>query len=101
MTYRPLPYYLTIKESKVEGLGLFTKDDCTIANGVFLGTTHIKNEDFENGYIRTPLGGFINHSETPNCEKIESTDTVSIRTIKKVKANEELTLKYTWYNTNK
>tara|TARA_R110000824_G_scaffold94298_1_gene227645 strand:+ start:213 stop:533 length:321 start_codon:yes stop_codon:yes gene_type:complete len=98
VTYRPLPYYLTIKESKVEGLGLFTTED--IANDVFLGVSHVKNNDFEGGYIRTPLGGFINHSDTPNCKKLEKDGIVELRTIKKITTNEELTLKYDWYKTN-
>ena len=98
MTYRPLPYYLTIKESKVEGLGLFAVQ--AISSNILLGITHVKNDNFEDGYIRTPLGGFINHSESPNCEKIENNGIMELRTIKKVKKNEELTLRYTLYNTN-
>tara|TARA_B110000495_G_C22670771_1_gene396466 strand:+ start:337 stop:636 length:300 start_codon:yes stop_codon:yes gene_type:complete len=98
MTYRPLPYYLTIKESKVEGLGLFATQ--AILSNILLGITHVKNDDFEDGYIRTPLGGFINHSENPNCEKIENHGIVELRTSKEIKKNEELTLKYTLYNTN-
>ena len=61
--YRPLPKGLTIKNSPIEGLGLDAKED--IKNNVFLGVTHIRDEQFENKYIRTPLGGFYNHSDDP------------------------------------
>ena len=61
--YRPLPDGLTIKNSPIEGLGLFTNID--IKKNTFIGITHIRDEQFENKYIRTPLGGFYNHSNEP------------------------------------
>ncbi len=101
--YNPLPSSLTIKQSKVNGLGLFAKEG--IVQGTNLGTTHIKVNDT---LIRTPLGGFINHSNEPNCVKAElhangyrgehfkkKWNLVTIRDIKK---GEELTLRYTFYN---
>ena len=57
--------------------------------------------NFQHEYIRTPLGGFMNHSEEPNCELIddgENTDYKKIRTIKKIEAGKELTLKYSMYD---
>ena len=68
--YRPLPKGLTIKNSPIEGLGLYAKVD--IKNKVFLGVTHIRDEQFENKYIRTPLGGFYNHSNNPNIMRMVS-----------------------------
>ena len=56
MTYRPLPKELTIAKSKIEGLGLFASKD--IKKGVILGISHVRDNRFENGFIRTPLGGF-------------------------------------------
>ena len=61
--YRPLPEGLTIKNSPIEGLGLFATID--IKKSTFIGVTHIRDEQFENKYIRTPLGGFYNHSNDP------------------------------------
>ena len=61
--YRPLPDGLTIKHSPIEGLGLFT--NVAIKKNTFIGVTHIRDEQFENKYIRTPLGGFYNHSDDP------------------------------------
>ena len=68
--YRPLPEQLTIKNSPIEGLGLFATQD--IKTNSFLGITHIRDEQFENKYIRTPLGGFYNHSNNPSVMRMVS-----------------------------
>ena len=68
--YRPLPKSLTIKDSKIDGLGLFSKTK--IQKNSFIGITHVKNIDFQDNYIRTPLGGFYNHSKNPNVTKLSS-----------------------------
>ena len=87
MTYKPLPAYLTIKPSKINGLGLFTLTD--IDKGVNLGMSHIIDTPTLDT-IRTPLGGFINHSEVPNLKYF-------IYTIVDIPMGSELTLKYEWY----
>tara|TARA_Y100000590_G_C15192465_1_gene815508 strand:+ start:213 stop:653 length:441 start_codon:yes stop_codon:yes gene_type:complete len=68
--YRPLPKQLTIKNSPIEGLGLFAV--ANIKKNSFIGVTHIRDEQFENKYIRTPLGGFYNHSNDPNVIRMVS-----------------------------
>ena len=68
--YRPLPKELTIKNSKIEGLGLFAT--FKIKKNSFIGLTHIRDEMFEGKYIRTPLGGFYNHSKDSNIIKMVS-----------------------------
>ena len=68
--YRPLPNELTIKNSAIEGLGLFAIKD--IKANSFIGVTHIRDEQFENKYIRTPLGGFYNHSNDPTVMRMVS-----------------------------
>ena len=68
--YRPLPKELTIKNSPIEGLGLFAIED--IKKNSFLGVTHIRDEQFENKYIRTPIGGFYNHSNDPTVMRMVS-----------------------------
>ena len=68
--YRPLPDGLTIKNSPIEGLGLFTNID--IKKNTFIGITHIRDAQFENKYIRTPLGGFYNHSNEPTIIRMVS-----------------------------
>ena len=94
--YKPLPTYLTIKSSKIEGLGLFTLED--IDNNFRIGVTHVRDDRFQDGYIRTPLGGFFNHSENPNCKVVYENDFIYLETIREIKSGEELTAKYTLYN---
>ena len=99
--YKPLPDSLTIKTSKVNGLGLFAKE--TIPQATNLGMTHIKIGE---RIIRTPLGGFINHSETPNCQRHQvrvkpGFDKWSIMTLEDIEEGDELTLKYKLYDPKK
>ena len=96
MSYKPLPESLTIKDSKVHGLGLFAKQD--IVKGISLGTTHVYNENFENNYIRTPLGGFINHSDNANAQLINLNDTLMLATTRFIKKGEEIFTTYKLYN---
>ena len=99
MTYRPLPKQVTIKQSEIEGLGLYSTE--SLYPGQYLGITHVVNDRFENGYIRTPLGGFINHSEEPNCEVREDVDgNLMLFTLRPILPNEELTLKYNLYEVH-
>ena len=69
----------------------------------------------DDGYVgeivRTPLGGFINHANDPNCVKVElrmtNHDDPQVKfdykkwnliTIRDINKGEEITLKYTFYN---
>ena len=70
--YRPLPSNLTIKNSNIDGLGLFSTE--FIPAETDLGMTHIYDDRFPDNYIRLPLGGFFNHSTNPNCEIVDSID---------------------------
>jgi len=92
MNYRPLPESLTIKPSSIDGLGLFAAQ--TIPKNTDLGMIHFTYGEL---IIRTPLGGFINHSDKPNCKKLDLEDEWHLKTIKEIKKDEELTLKYTLY----
>ena len=52
----------------------------------------------QNGITRTPLGGFGNHSDTPNCFKVKlEYDNSWIGAIRDIEPNEEITWKYTLY----
>jgi len=67
----------------------------------FIGVTHVPNDKFENGYIRTPLGGFINHSDTPNCEVRQDVDgNLMLFTLRPIPSDEEITLKYNLYSVD-
>ena len=99
--YKPLPESVTIKASGVHGLGLFA--DQKIMQGTNLGMSHIK---LDGQIIRTLLGGFINHSNTPNCTKVELhangnepyRKKWNLVTTQDIKEGEEITLRYTFYN---
>jgi len=104
--YKPLPNSVTIKPSGIDGLGLFAKEG--MAQGTNLGMCHLQ---IGTQIFRTPLGGFINHSNTANCVKAElrmidedlkgeayNYKKWNLITSQDVKAGEELTVRYTFYN---
>ena len=80
--YKPLPNCLTIKKSSIEGLGLFATEE--IKANCYIGLTHIKDKDFENSYIRTPLGGFYNHSNEPNVRRVISDNLPKMKCCNKI-----------------
>jgi len=96
--YKPLPDYLSIGPSDIHGAGIFATED--VPQGVIIGISHVYDPNFQHDYIRTPLGGFINHSENPNCELIEdeNDEYKRLQTISKIEEGKELTLKYSLYN---
>lgn len=91
-TYRPLPHDVTLQSSNIDGLGLFAKAD--IEPSRRLGWTHV---DFEGHLIRTPLGGFVNHSETPNAFILKNINFRELIVIRDIKVGEEITVYYTEY----
>jgi len=114
--YKPLPSNLTIHTSSIHDCGIFAKED--ISEQTDLGMTHVELGKL---ILRTPLGGFLNHSDTPNCVKSSVLLTRqqwnhlndlpdekynhdfkqwNLITIKNIKKGEELTLKYTFYKIN-
>ena len=113
MTYQPLPNCITVKKSEIHGLGLFATED--IPKGTNLGVAHIliphSDDIFAQSYSRTPLGGFYNHSDDPNCvikSKIHYfassadykrlvTTIMELFTQKEIKKGEEITSKYILY----
>ena len=95
--YRPLPSGLTVTDSRIAGQGLFTTR--RLVMGTTLGISHYR---IDGEYIRTPLGGFINHAETPNCERSQvrirpGFDRWNITVMEDIEEGEELTLKYKLY----
>lgn len=102
MRYRPLPEQLTIKSSSIDGLGLFSTE--RIEKDTELGSTH-----FWCGcsarWLRSPLGGFINHSEDPNCHLMNERNFTGAKelilfSLKDIEEDEELTLDYRKYGVN-
>ena len=99
-TYQPLPDSLHIGESKIHGQGLVASEN--IPMGTDLGISHYRKGD---DVIRTPLGGFINHSEDPSATRKQIRiepywDKWNVTTIKDIKKGEEITLKYTMYRVD-
>ena len=109
--FRALHPDLTIKESAIHGLGVFARAD--IRAGTILGISHVADRPprYHCGYIRTPLGAFINHSSSPSCIKVgledddsysdlragKTSSTMAIKTIVDIAAGSELTVFYTIY----
>mgnify|MGYP003152425705 FL=1 len=104
--YKPLPNSLTIKQSGIDGLGLFATEG--IAQGTNLGMSHVA---IGSGIIRTPMGGFINHADEANTVKVElkingdddpllkvATKKWNLVTLRNIKEGEELTVRYTFYD---
>jgi len=115
--YKPLPHGLFIEESGIDGQGLYT--NAKLAEGTNLGMSHVELGKL---ILRTPIGGFINHSNNPNCVKVKSLLTRqewnhrinlpddkydhnftkwNLMVIKDIEEGEELTLKYKWYDPEK
>ncbi len=103
--YKHLPKELRLGFSKIHDIGVFTK--AKIKRGHEFGICHFK---IGKEIIRTPLGGFLNHSDDPNCSKsmfrvTNNTDLAvkmdykawRLYAIEDIKAGEELTLTYTFY----
>ena len=95
--YRPLPDSLRVGESKIEGVGIIATEE--IAAGQNLGATHYPRAGQPHGFIRTPLGGFLNHSDAPNCVKMAHVDGILfLFSLYALKPGDELTVRYTLYD---
>tara|TARA_R110000824_G_scaffold85690_2_gene212734 strand:+ start:1744 stop:2064 length:321 start_codon:yes stop_codon:yes gene_type:complete len=103
--YKPIPKELRLGFSKIHDIGLFAKEK--IKRGHDFGISHIQ---LGKELFRTPLGGFINHSEDPNCTKsmfrVTNANDVSTKmdykawrlfALDDIEPEEELTLSYTFY----
>tara|TARA_Y100001951_G_C11139161_1_gene182602 strand:+ start:108 stop:467 length:360 start_codon:yes stop_codon:yes gene_type:complete len=99
--YHPLPAGIVVADSGIEGQGLFTTRK--LVAGAELGISHYR---IDRELIRTPLGGFINHSDEPNCQRSQirirpGFDKWNLTIIKDIDEGEELTLKYKMYDPRK
>ena len=68
--YKALPACMEVRNTEESGHGLYATMD--IPAGSYLGISHvalsIEQENLvKRNYVRTPIGGLINHSETPTC----------------------------------
>ena len=97
--YRPLPPDVRLGFSDIEGIGVFAKKN--IKKGHSFGMSHLKIGE---RLVRTPLGGFINHAEVPNCYKTKlfyndkmNYSVWNLIAVDDIKEGEELTVTYTFY----
>ena len=105
--YHPLPTGLTVADSGISGQGLFTTR--RLVMGTELGISHYRIKilfQVEDIMIRTPLGGFINHADEPNCVRNQirirpGFDKWNLIVIEDIEEGEELTLKYKMYDPQK
>ncbi len=94
--YRALPHVVEIRPNE-HGHGLFAKEN--IAGGSILGITHYmleeqERKDYLTDAIRTPLGGFINHSDTPNGLLVPRLNVKELWAVRPIKVDEEITIYY-------
>ena len=94
-TYRPLPDIVHLDYSPIEGMGVFAKFD--LDGKICIGITHIAPIKKDLGRQRTPLGGFVNHSDNPNCFIVVETEFSRMYTVRPIMQGEELTVYYTGY----
>jgi len=80
---------VTIGNSEINGLGLFATE--VILSQETIGITH---GIWEGNIWRTPLGGFINHANKPNCQLIQDGNIFSLKTIAVIKPGTEITVHY-------
>ena len=91
VSYKPLPDNLELRPSEIHGYGVFALED--IPAGQMLGMSHINAPEL----IRTPLGGYINHSMNPNCIRILEGNRWYLQSIADISDGEEITLMYKGY----
>jgi hypothetical protein len=99
--YNPLPTGLMVADSGISGQGVFTTR--RLVTGTELGISHYRIDEI---LIRTPLGGFINHADEPNCIRNQirirpGFDKWNLVVVEDIEEGEELTLKYTMYDPKK
>lgn len=103
--YTALPTFLYPSASKIAGTGIFThmviKPEQLLGVGHFdLNKVSLTEEEYKvfkhipQGFLRSPLIGFMNHADEPNCEIVEIGRFTVVKTIKRINVNGELTLDY-------
>jgi len=99
--YNPLPLGIVVADSRISGQGVFTTRK--LVAGTELGASHYRIDD---QMIRTPLGGFLNHADEPNCQRSQirirpGFDKWNVIVLEDIEEGDELTLKYRLYDPKK
>ena len=92
--YRPLPRGVALAPSEIHGVGVVATRDWKGQH--FIGVGWVEHPSFQDGLIRTALGGFMNHSDEPNCERRRDSNRGIWRlwTLREIAKGEELTIRY-------
>lgn len=89
---------LKIMDSNIDkgGQGVFSVYNRAKGNiiGEGIHPTHVPDKRFKDAFMRTALGTFINHSDDPNCELVLIDEAYYLKTIKKIKVGDEMTIRY-------
>ena len=91
-----MPKGVELRKSEIHGHGLFATQ--TIEANRDLGVTHVADSRFSDGYIRTALGSYVNHSKQPNIKGVREGDTYHFVTINEIAKGEELLVDYIDFN---
>lgn len=96
--FDPLPEGVELRKSEIHGYGLFATQ--TIESNRDLGITHVADSRFPDGYIRTALGSYANHSRQPNIKGVRAGDTYHFVTSREIAKDEELLVDYADFGYN-
>ena len=93
---------LSVGPSKIQGKGIFSQEP--IAKDDVIGVSHIRKNFTKNGeqyqapFPSVELGGYYNHSESPNIYEVDNGDHILMLAKRNINPGEELTSNY--YNHN-
>ena len=87
-TYNPMPYGVTVAPSNIAGNGIHALKHFPAMHN--FGITHHTIPEL----VRTPLGGFLNHSTEPNAALAYIDNAYILYAIKPILANTEITVCY-------
>lgn len=108
--YRPLKDIFEVRNSNIDGQGLFlaiTELKPHDINPVMVVKNELELYELITHYvvdgdvIRTPIGGFINHSSSPNCTLVKLSEAMSkfdavyyLKPLRRIISGEEITIDY-------
>lgn len=99
-SYKPLPKYVKLGESLIDGHGIIAVE--FIPKATLVGVSHFIPDaetahKFPQGIIRLPLGGFLNHSQNPNCMLNTEGKCWYLWTVEDIPTGDELCIDYELY----
>jgi hypothetical protein len=86
-----------VLRSSIGGLGLFTDSVTTFSSGQTIGWLYYKTNStgrFNLDYIQSNIGMFVNNSETPNMQIIQTSQGLSLQALQTIGPGTELTIRF-------